>query len=156
MIRGIHHTSIATRNLDRLLDFYVTLIGLQPTTDWTWQDEATMDATVGLENTKGRVVMLNAGNAFVEIFEYRSPMPGPGDSARRVCDPAITHICFDVVDVEAEYERLHAAGVPFFSSPQRISYVHTCYARDPDGNIVEFQELLNPKSRIQLKEYRRA
>ena len=85
---------------------------------------------------------------------YHEPAPGPGDNARRPCDPAITHVCFDVVDVEGEYARLSGAGVPFLSPPQRTPSVLTCYARDPDGNIVEFQELLSPKSRLQLKEFR--
>ncbi len=154
MIRGIHHASISTRDLDRLLDFYVGLVGLQQAVGGDWQDDAAMDSITGLENTKGRFVMLNAGNAFLELFEYHSPAPGPGDSARRACDPAITHVCFDVVDVEGEYERLSKAGVAFLSPPQRMPGVHTCYARDPDGNIVEFQELLNPKSRLQLKDFR--
>lgn len=154
MIRGIHHTSISTRDLDRLLGFYVGLVGLQPMLGGNWQDDPAMDTIVGLENTKGRIAMLSAGNAFLELFEYHEPSPGPGDSARRPCDPAITHVCFDVVDVEGEYERLSAAGVPFLSTPQRTPSVLTCYARDPDGNIVEFQELLNPKSRLQLKEFR--
>jgi glyoxylase I family protein len=154
MIRGIHHKAIATRDADRLLRFYVELDGLQLMTDWTWHDDEQMDVIVGLEGTKARAIMLNAGNAFLELFEYHAPVPGPGDNARRACDPAITHVCFDVVDVEAEYARLSAAGVPFISPPQRSAYMHTCYARDPDGNIVEFQELLNPKSRLQLKEFR--
>lgn len=156
MIRGIHHTSISTRDLERLLGFYVGLVGLDLMTDFSWQDDATMDTIVGLENSKGRSVMLNAGNAFLEIFEYQAPTPGPGDPARRPCDPAITHVCFDVVDVDSEYERLSKAGVTFVSPPQRTPFMNTCYARDPDGNIVEFQELLNPKSRLQLKEFRQA
>lgn len=154
MIRGIHHASIATCNLDRLLDFYVGLIGLQQVFGGAWQDDTAMDKIVGLENTKGRMVMLNAGNAFLELFEYHLPTPGAGDIARRACDPAITHICFDVTDVESEYERLSNAGVPFQSPPQRTPSVLTCYARDPDGNLVEFQELLSSKSRLQLKEFR--
>jgi glyoxylase I family protein len=155
MIRGIHHTSISTRDLDRLLDFYAGLVGLQQLFAGNWQDDPSMDNIVGLENTKGRVAMLSAGNAFLELFEYHEPTPGLGDTARRPCDPAITHVCFDVVDVEGEYRRLSGEGVPFLSSPQRTPSVLTCYARDPDGNIVEFQELLNPKSRLQLKEFRR-
>lgn len=154
MIRGIHHTAIATLDLDRLLDFYVGLVGLQLLGDFTWQDDARLDTIVGLPNTKARSVFLDAGNTFLEFFQYHSPEPVAREGESRPCDPAITHVCFDVVEVEQEYARLSAAGVRFVSPPQRKDNVHTCYARDPDGNLVEFQELVSPRSRLQLPEFR--
>ena len=49
-------------------------------------------------------------------------------------------------------ELLKAAGVPFHCEPQWLGKgtVLTTYARDPDGNVVEFQEILNPKSRMAM------
>jgi glyoxylase I family protein len=151
MIRGIHHTSIASRDLERLLQFYCGLLGLEKMVEYSWpRGTLAMDNIVGLKQTSGRVVFLKTTNTFLEMFQYESPTPGARDSVPRPCDPAITHICFDVVDVMGEYERLSAAGVPFHSPPQTHAGVCTVYARDPDGNIVEFQEILNPKSRMQL------
>ena len=48
--------------------------------------------------------------------------------------------------------RQKAAGVPFHCEPQWLGKgtVLTTYARDPDGNVVEFQEILNPKSRMAM------
>ena len=61
----------------------------------------------------------------------------------RPCDVGIRHICFDVTDIDAEYQRLVAAGVPFISAPQLMANntVKAVYARDPDNNIVELQEV---------------
>ena len=101
---------------------------------------------------KGRVAMLRAANAHIELFEYAAPAPETGDPNRPVCNHGLTHICFDVVDLPAEYARLKAAGVPFHCEPQWLGKgtVLTTYARDPDGNVVEFQEILNPKSRMAM------
>lgn len=57
-------------------------------------------------------------------------------------DAGITHICLDVVDSDGEYERLKAAGMQFISPPQAIFFVKTAFGRDPDGNLVELQEIL--------------
>lgn len=155
MIRGIHHTSISTRDLDRLLSFYCGLLGLEKILDEGWEGgNDRMDNIVGLNNSAARAVMLDAGNTYIEMFEYSSPTPTEGDSQRRACDPAITHICFDVADAVATYEKLSAAGVPFHSEPQRILRgVCTAYARDPDGNIVEFQEISNSKHVLNMKDF---
>jgi catechol 2,3-dioxygenase-like lactoylglutathione lyase family enzyme len=58
-------------------------------------------------------------------------------------DAGIRHICFDVTDIDSEVARLKAAGVRFVSEPQYVApTIRSVYARDPDGNIVEFQEIL--------------
>lgn len=51
--------------------------------------------------------------------------------------------------VDAEYARLRAAGVEFISEPQTMGNhgVKAVYPRDPDGNIVELQEIF-PGSRV--------
>ena len=95
--------------------------------------------------------MLKAGNAMVEIFEYDSPTPKKGDRRRPVCDHGITHICLDVKDVDAEYERLKAAGMTFHCPPQDLGpIVRTTYGRDPDGNVIELQEIMQTDMPIAL------
>ena len=59
-----------------------------------------------------------------------------------MCDHGITHLCLDVNNVEAEYEPLRDAGMRFHCEPQDLGFgVNTTYGRDPDGNVVELQEL---------------
>ncbi len=151
MIRGIHHTSISTRDLDTMLAFYRDVVGLSVVFVSTF-DGPEMEAITALPGARGRVAMLRAANAHVELFEYAEPAPAPPEQGRPVCNPGLTHVCFDVVDLPAEYERLLAAGVPFHCPPQPLGggSILATYARDPDGNVVEFQELLNPRSRMAL------
>ena len=64
---------------------------------------------------------------------------------RPACDAGITHICFDVINVDEEYERLLDAGITFHTPPVDVGgVVRTTYGRDPDGNIFELQEIIAP------------
>ena len=92
------------------------------------------DKITGLKDSSAKLVMLRAGNACIELFEYSSPQARPGDPNRPACDHGITHLCLDVRDIEAEYERLRAAGMVFHCPPQNIGGVSATYGRDPDGN----------------------
>ena len=152
MIRGLHHVAIATNDIERLLAFYRELFGLEVVLDFTWpQDTVVADRVTALHGSSARQIMFRKGNAYFEIFQYFSPQPAQGDPARRVCDPGLTHLCFDVVDLDSEYERLSKAGMTFHCPPQDVGPgVRTTYGRDPDGNVVELQEVATAEHRIAL------
>ena len=142
MIRGIHHTAISTVNLDKALAFYRDLLGFEPVLDFSWPEgTANMNATHALEQTSGRVVLLKAGNAMLELFEYATPEPLAADPRRRLCDHGITHFCIDVDDIDAEYQRLKDGGMRFHCAPVDYGTVKCTYGRDPDGNVIELQEI---------------
>jgi catechol 2,3-dioxygenase-like lactoylglutathione lyase family enzyme len=67
-----------------------------------------------------------------------------------VCDHGITHIALDVRDIHAEYERLSAAGMRFHCPPLDMGGIKATYGRDPDGNVVELQEILTQDSPVAL------
>ena len=138
----IHHVAISTGNADRLVAFYSDL-GFTSVSDRGWRPgNPKADAITGLRNSSARQVLLRAGNAYLELFEYSSPPPSPGDPDRPVNDHGITHICLDVDDLDGVHERLATAGTRFHCPPQDLGAgVRTTYARDPDGNVVELQEL---------------
>jgi catechol 2,3-dioxygenase-like lactoylglutathione lyase family enzyme len=152
MIRGIHHTAISTQNLDRALAFYRDLLGFEVAAEFEWPTGTEVaDSITGLKDSAAKAVMLKAGNMMVELFEYSAPNPREVDPARPVCDHGITHICVDVVDIDAEYERLKAAGMTFHCPPQDLGIAKATYGRDPDGNVVELQEVLDQSSPMALK-----
>ena len=151
MIRGIHHTAISTGNLDRALEFYRDLLGFEVAVEFDWAKGTEFaDSITGLKGSAARTAMLKAGNMLIEIFEYSSPVPKKGDPGRPVCDHGITHICVDVVDIDAEYERLKAAGMTFHCPPLDLGISKATYGRDPDGNVVELQEVLDKDSPMAL------
>jgi catechol 2,3-dioxygenase-like lactoylglutathione lyase family enzyme len=65
-------------------------------------------------------------------------------------DHGITHVCFQVDDLDSWHQRLTAAGVEFTSAPQTFGPVKNVYALDPDGNIVELIEPLAAGARLEV------
>jgi catechol 2,3-dioxygenase-like lactoylglutathione lyase family enzyme len=151
MIRGVHHTNISTGDLDRLLVFYRDLLGFDVLLENEWgPGNEVGDRIIGLRDTSVRMVMLKAGNTFIEVMEYRNPEGRENDPSRPACDQGLVHLCLDVTDIGAEYERLRANGVPFHCPPQLAGRLYSTYGRDPDGNIFELQELLDADHPMQL------
>jgi catechol 2,3-dioxygenase-like lactoylglutathione lyase family enzyme len=143
MILGIHHTAISVADMDRSLAFYRDLLGLEVLFDSSWeQGSEQADTILRVRDTSARQAMLKAGNAYIELFEFHTPDPAPMAADRPVIDRGITHIALDVKDVDAEYERLSKAGMIFHCEPQNLGkQCRTTYGRDPDGNVLELQEL---------------
>jgi catechol 2,3-dioxygenase-like lactoylglutathione lyase family enzyme len=144
MLLGLHHVAISTPDADRLIAFYRDQLGFKVAADQSWRPGVDVaDAVLGLERSAGRQVLLRiASGAYLELFEFSQPVGRTGDPDRPVCDHGYTHLCIDVDNVDEVHERLSAAGVRFHSPPVDLfPGVRTCYSRDPDGNVVEIQQL---------------
>jgi catechol 2,3-dioxygenase-like lactoylglutathione lyase family enzyme len=141
MIRGIHHVALHTADLDAMLAFYVGVIGFVEVARAEWDGVPLIDEVIGVPGSAARQAMLRAGNCYLELFEYSRPAPREAGPAR----PNVrgyTHLCLDVTDIEAEWERLTAAGVRFTRRPGDFGEVKAVYGRDPEGNVVEIQETM--------------
>jgi len=149
MINGVHHVAVSTADLQRLVDFYTTHLGFEVVMETRWRDRPELDEIVGLPNSIAHQAMLRAGNTHIEVFQYESPVGAPNDPTRPACDHGYTHFCLDVTDIDAEYERLRDAGMTFNCPPAPAEKlgsgkIRAVYGRDPDGNIIELQEILDP------------
>ena len=141
MILGYHHTGIATVDLDPMLAFYRNLLGFAVVCEDRWAaGSARHDMLTSLTGSAARFVVLRLGNAFLELFEYRSPTPRPNDPDRPVCDAGLTHIALAVDDIDGEVDRLSAAGVRFHCPPGPPGPLRATYGRDPEGNVFELME----------------
>lgn len=156
MIRGIHHVAISTGDIDRLIAFYRDVIGMEliKVSGWDAGSEE-VDAIVGLQGSSARAAKLKLGNAYLELFQYLTPEGTPQSPGRPVNDHGYTHFCLDVVDIDAEYERLSAAGMTFHCPPPPSAKVgpgaqRSTYGRDPDGNVIELQELVDPEHPLSI------
>ena len=149
MIRGIHHVAISTGDIDRLITFYRDVIGMEFVKESGWAAGSDqVDAIVGLQGSSARSAKLRLGNAYLELIQFLSPEGAAQDPNRPVNNHGYTHICLDVVDIDAEFARLSAAGMAFHCAPPPATTVgpgaqRSTYGRDPDGNVIELQEL-NP------------
>ena len=154
MIRGIHHPSITTNDMDRALGFYRDLLGFKEIFAFGWESGTEMAAMAGgitgIPDSTARAVVLRAGNAFLEIFEYSTPASQRTDD-RALSNQGFSHVCFDSDDVIADHARLSAAGVVFNAEPADVGPMRIAYCRDPDGNFVELQQITDPASDLVLE-----
>jgi len=144
-ITKIHHTAVSTGDIERSLKFYRDLLGFEVLSDSGWpRGTEVADAITGLKDSSARMIMLRMGETHLELFQYASPEPKPSDPNRPVCDHGFTHICVNVTNIDAEYERLKAGGMKFHCPPRSMGgAIKATYGRDPDGNVIE---LLGPGS----------
>jgi glyoxylase I family protein len=151
-IHGVHHTSISTRDHEKMVWFYRDICGIPEAITQRWEvGSPDCDKVVGLKDSAAYSVLLATDNMFVELFHYVTPAGKPVPENRPVCDAGLTHICFDVTDIHYEYNRMVEAGIKFHCAPTEIEGVGwTTYGRDPDGNIFEIQEIIDVTSRWRL------
>ena len=142
MIRSIHHVAINTANFDAIVAFYEKAFGFVPCGEpFSWQDSAFVDSVVGVEGSAARTVMLRAGAVYLEVFEYSAPPPRDA-APLRPQDRGYTHFCVDTDDIEADFERLIAAGMHYGRAlPDGMGGIRAIYGKDPDGNVIELQQL---------------
>lgn len=139
---GLHHVALSTPDLDRCLDFYCNVIGAVPASrNLGWEaGNADNDRSLQVKDSAARFALIKVGKAYMEIFEFKTPLPT--GCRRRSIDFGIAHLCFQVDDVDAEYRRMKGLGMRFHSKPvvfeDGSKYV---YGRDIDDNIVELLEV---------------
>ena len=112
----IAHIGIAVRDLETVLPFYRTVLGLE---------EVPLDDADG-----ARIAGLAAGDSLVELLESKDPASPIGKfvAAR---GPGIHHICFAVDDLDAALDRCRAAGIRLIDQAprlgaegKRIAFIH--------------------------------
>lgn len=121
MIKSIAHVAIVTSDLDRAARFYTEVVGFREVRR--------------LETThSGTIVFLSVDGTILELFGDGAPVdPEAAEGKVRY-----SHMALLVDDVDAEYERLKAAGAPFHIEPTTPEPgLRVAFFRDPDGNPVE-------------------
>jgi catechol 2,3-dioxygenase-like lactoylglutathione lyase family enzyme len=139
-ITGAHHTSFTVANLDRSLEFFRDLLGLEVLYTREIKDDY-FGLIVGLPGcvVKAALLRLPQGH-HVELFEYLEPR---GQSfCPRPCDPGSVHLSLVVKDLPRLYAKLVDRGIAFVSEPVPISGGpnrggYGVYLRDPNGILIE-------------------
>lgn len=147
MIRGIHHVALVVEDMERMLAFFEGTLGFTEAARMSWKVGADeVDRIIDVPGSAADIHILRAGNAYLELFRFHVPEGAPLDPRNRACDRGIRHLAFDVTDIDSEYRRLQEAGIVFNCPPVYVELegrgLRAAYFRDPEGNIIELQELL--------------
>lgn len=139
---SIHHVGVTVRSLERSLRFYREMLDLEPFAVMGISGSE-ISGSVGVPGAELSLAFIRLGETQLELLEYRSPHGR--DYSLRNNDVGAAHVCFQVDDIEAAYEKLRAKGVEFTSPPLRVESGEfagraIAYFRDPDGVTLELLE----------------
>jgi catechol 2,3-dioxygenase-like lactoylglutathione lyase family enzyme len=145
-MRGLHHTGIIVSDLERSIEFYAGVLGLEM---WTEPspvfDDPSLGEALGVPGAALRVVTFRVGEGTLELLEYSAP-PSPVEAPLPQNALGSHHVAFRVDDIEATYAELSGKGVRFLSEPQAIddgvlAGWRWAYFTDPDGITLELVEI---------------
>ncbi|WJH36650.1 VOC family protein [Paenibacillus sp. CC-CFT747] len=126
MIKQIGHIALKVQDMERSLEFYCGVLGFQKAFD--------------LKDDAGNpwIEYIKIGNGqFIELFYGGENKPDPVE--RRI---GYDHLCLEVEDIQAVADHLRSKGVTLDVEPkQGKDRNYQCWAKDPDGNRIEFMEL---------------
>ena len=150
-VEGVHHVAVSVPDIELARKFYVDLLGAKITSEIGWENNAFIDAIVGLPGSAAKSFMATLGNTHIEVFEYTAPQADPQDANRGVNQYGYTHFGIQVDDIMEVYERMKEAGIRFHAPPEmsaitvdadgtKHGYTAT-YGRDFFGNVFEIMEI---------------
>ncbi|MDY6774695.1 MAG: VOC family protein [Halobacteria archaeon] len=137
-----HHFGVTVENLERAVEFYEDVLGLDTVARFTVSGEEFSEG-VDVEDATGRFAHLDAGNARIELVEY-DPIEIEIEIEERGSESinrrGAKHVGLEVDDIDAFYEGL-PDGVETLSEPQTTeSGTRILFVRDPEDNLVEVLE----------------
>ncbi len=151
-IVGFHHPGLVVPDLEQARTFYCEVFEFEVLKyiGWDGTEVEWPDKIIGLPNSVAKGVQLKGKNGFLELFEYQQPPPTDNPAQRQASDFGIRHLAFQVIDIQAIYDRFLAAGGTSHSKPFPVGQAIALYCRDPFGNIIELLEFIEDKAGFDL------
>ena len=149
MILGVHHFSFSVTDVNRTIDFYTKVLGIEIQSRSHNKYETLGTALFGTkwglkqQHADLELAVMNIGGNRVEFIEYKDPKAQLYHKNPSIAGSA--HLAFKVDDIEETRKKLEEAGVEFHSPIQSFMEAgkvewRWCYFRDPDGIILELVE----------------
>ena len=156
-IRSFSHCGITVSNFNRAVQFYWdvfgcplvgvadtppdrvrTFFGVSPSTS-LGASPSTPLGTSSVEPSCKIGWIRAPGGAVLEIFEFQPQLPA---AVVRWNQVGLTHISFNVRNLQRWYDYLVSKGVECVSRPERSPRGHSFFfAKDFDGNLIELMDL---------------
>jgi lactoylglutathione lyase len=130
-ISQIAHWALKVHDLEKSLAFYRDTLG--------FQEMMRIDHAEGPEKGQLMLVYLRVTDTqFVELFPRGRGAVSPDEETT-----SMHHVCLQVASIAKTVEALSAGGIPLFRAAKLgLDGNNQCWIKDPDGNRIEFMEML--------------
>ena len=141
MIKDMHHTGFVVSDLERAVEFYRDVIGMEVTTRYERTGPG-VEAVVGYKGAHLQVALMGAGGVHaLELIKYHSPAPAERPTSERSVLGA-SHLAVQVDNIDDLFQAAVDNGATSLNPPTEVAPGRTaCYMQDPDGNWIELIEL---------------
>lgn len=148
MLKEIVHIGLTVSNLEKSVNFYKNILGLDIVGHLEMEGPET-DLLFNRQNVKVKIAYLKGNNNIisppVELIQFI------GDDAKKdIADlhkTSISEICFKVDDIDEVYNKFLEHKVECLSEPQTFDFSNygfgkskAIYFKDPDGIILELSQ----------------
>ena len=141
MIKTMHQTGFAVKDIDKSLAFYRDIVGLQVIDRFQRVGDA-IDQVVGYQSAKLEICTLKAdGDHILELIEYVTPPSAPWPTEERSVLGG-THLCMSVSDIDETFKKITSNDSIKMNPPAGlVKRRKACYLQNPDHNWIELLEL---------------
>lgn len=149
-MRHFWHVGINVTNLDNSIAFY-RHVGFEVVQDKEVRDTNLEKAFMVDGGRRLRFAHMRLsdapGEAMLDLIEWLEPRSS-GQATADLLHPGLCRFSILTDDIEAEYRRLTDVGIEFLNTPQTVlgpdgtSGWRLLFARDPDGTLFHFVELV--------------
>lgn len=130
MIKGIAHLAFVVKEMEKSLDFYCEVLGFKKVFEIHDDDG----------NPWINYLKIKDGQ-FIELFYSNSD-----EKEIQIVKSSYSHLCLEVENIYEIAEHLKQKGITLDVEPvQGKDLNYQCWAKDPDGNRIEFMQM-NPDS----------
>jgi catechol 2,3-dioxygenase-like lactoylglutathione lyase family enzyme len=139
----MHHAGFVVKDLERMSAFYREALGLEIVWDRRGVPEYT-SKVMGIPNAQTHGIMLQTTSGQrLELLSFETP--DLREAHEQELGYGSAHVCFQVDDVQAAYDRLVQHGANVIHPPVQleldIGLLKGCYARDQEGNWLEILQI---------------
>jgi catechol 2,3-dioxygenase-like lactoylglutathione lyase family enzyme len=140
MLKGIEHIGLSVSDLDRSVEFYRDIIGLELIRILE-PGSVPLDKVINMPGSTARIAHMQSEKAMLELFEYKEPQGRPLPEDHTQADKGFIHMGFTSTDARADYKTMKDKGVRFVGKPVEIRPdVWIFYFYGPDDEVCEVRQ----------------